>query len=104
MPLSKEDIDRDPGDYSIKRLSKENLVDLVKLYADVYNRRIPVEHFIQKYNTAFTGTEYVGYIAYDNDQQPIAYYGVMPCFIQFLGLVRWFGTPPICSSNWGLPC
>ena len=35
-----------------------------------------------KYNTAYTGLKYVGYIAYNKDRIPVAYYGVIPCFLQ----------------------
>ncbi len=40
-------------------------------------------YFSGKYNTAYTGVENVGFIAYAGDKRPIAYYGVIPCFMQF---------------------
>jgi hypothetical protein len=65
-----------------ERLSKTNLNHLDILYNAVYNKPQSSGYFAQKYNTAYTGTENIGFIAYNDNQQPIAYYGVIPCFIQ----------------------
>jgi len=66
--------------YEVIRLDKQNLADVAELHTVVYGRVPDVDFFINKYNTAFTGVEYVGYIAYDQ-QIPIAFYGVIPCFL-----------------------
>lgn len=68
--------------YHIERLSNENLAAMEKLYTAVYNRISPLDFFRKKYNTAFTGVEYTGFIAYNNQQVPVAFYGVIPCFLQ----------------------
>ena len=84
MPTSLEIIsDTESRDYSIIRLSKDNLNDVAKLYSAVYNTAISSDYFPKKYDTAYTGIEYVGFISYDRDNQPAAYYGVIPCFIQY---------------------
>jgi hypothetical protein len=36
-----------------------------------------------KYDTAFTSAKHVGYIAYNKQRLPIAFYAVIPCFIRF---------------------
>lgn len=41
------------------------------------------DHFSKKYDTAYTGVEDVGYVAYNIQGVPVAYYGVIPCFIQY---------------------
>lgn len=83
MPTSPEIIDKTKGrEYSVARLSKDNLEDLDRLYTEVYNVARPNGYFIKKYDTAYTGVDYVGFIAYDNKSQPVAYYGVIPCFLQ----------------------
>lgn len=70
--------------YRVLRLSRDNIGDLAKLYSGVYGSALqPEEYFAKKYNTAYTGAEYVGFIAYSKDHQPVAYYGVIPCFIQY---------------------
>jgi GNAT superfamily N-acetyltransferase len=67
-------------EYSIVRLSKSNLEDLARLHSVVY-APVAADHYVKKYDTAYTGVEYVGFIAY-NDGIPIAFYGVVPCFVQ----------------------
>ncbi len=69
--------------YMVVRLNKNNLKDLANLYSEVYNSQRPVDYFSKKYDTAYTGVEYVGYIAYNNNKLPVAYYGVIPCYIQW---------------------
>ncbi|ASU35185.1 hypothetical protein MuYL_3300 [Mucilaginibacter xinganensis] len=39
-------------------------------------------YFAKKYNTAFTGIGYTGYMAYNPQGVPIAFYAVIPCFIK----------------------
>ena len=70
-------------EYSITRLNKNNLNDLAKLHSDVYGAAVAGNYFPKKYDTAYTGVENVGFIAYNPNGLPVAYYGVIPCFIQF---------------------
>ncbi|HEU5167423.1 MAG TPA: GNAT family N-acetyltransferase [Chitinophagaceae bacterium] len=69
--------------YSVARLTKDNLEDIAKLHKEVYNRVPAPDYFPKKYNTAYTGIEYTGFIAYNHEMIPVAYYGVIPCFIQY---------------------
>ena len=69
--------------YSVVRISEKNLKDLAILHSVVYGS-VPEGYYQKKYNTAYTGVEHVGFIAYNNEV-PIAYYGVIPCFIDFEG-------------------
>ena len=71
--------------YTFERLCATNLSDLDKLYTAVYNHPRPAGYFAKKYDTAYTGIEYTGFIAYDEHHQPAAYYGVVPCFIKYNG-------------------
>ena len=70
-------------EYSLERLNKDNLNDLTILHSEVYNVSRPDNYFRKKYNTAYTSLENVGFIAYSKEHQPVAYYGVIPSFIQF---------------------
>jgi len=70
-------------EYLIKRLSKENTRDLALLHSEVYSTSVNEDYFIKKYDTAYTGIEYIGFVAYHKNGLPIAYYGVIPCFITF---------------------
>ncbi len=69
--------------YHIERLSKLNLNGLYKLSYALYGRANSVDHFEKKYDTAYTGVECIGYIAFDEQKNPIAFYGVIPCFIRY---------------------
>jgi len=70
-------------EYSIARLAKDNLADVARLHMAVYGKAAADGYFPRKYNTAYTAVENVGFIAYAKDKRPVAYYGVIPCFIQF---------------------
>jgi hypothetical protein len=84
MPASPETINNiQSREYSITRLSKDNLDDVAKLHAEVYGRVAAPVYFLKKYNTSYTGVENVGFIAYNADKLPVAYYGVIPCFIKY---------------------
>jgi hypothetical protein len=69
--------------YRVERLDQDKLKDLEALYTAVYGKLPPKDHFIKKYNTSYTGLQYIGYIAYNAENIPLAYYGVLPCFIQY---------------------
>jgi len=70
-------------EYTVTRLNKENLADVAMLHKEVYGKAAPVIHFPKKYDTAYTGVEYVGFIAYNIENIPVAYYGVIPCFMEY---------------------
>ncbi|MBC7830037.1 MAG: GNAT family N-acetyltransferase [Chitinophagaceae bacterium] len=70
-------------EYTISRLNRENIKDVAKLYAAVYNVEVEENYFVSKYDALYTGIETIGVIAYDKNTQPVAYYGVVPCFMQF---------------------
>jgi len=74
-------------EYRIDRLDKKNLKDLAILHSGVYGVPVNETYFLKKYDTAYTGFENVGYIAYNREGKPVAYYGVIPCYIQYKGEV-----------------
>ena len=71
--------------YDVIRLTKSNLKDLARLHSEVYSCPVDLSYFEKKYNTAFTGHEYVGLLAYNQNNDPVGYYGVLPCFIEYKG-------------------
>lgn len=83
MPISEETINSTADQCEITRLNKDNLGDLALLHTAVYGKSPEKDHFHKKYNTAYTGLEYVGFIAYNADKIPVAFYGVIPCFIEY---------------------
>ncbi|MGZ8537262.1 MAG: GNAT family N-acetyltransferase [Flavisolibacter sp.] len=70
-------------EYRIERLSKGRIKDLEKLHAAVYAKSPEKDYYQKKYDTIYTGVEYVGFIVYESLDEPIAYYGVIPCFIEW---------------------
>ena len=66
--------------YRVERLSASNIPAVAQLHAAVYGKAGVPGFFQKKYNTAFTGVEYTGYIAYHNDLAA-AFYAVIPCYI-----------------------
>jgi len=70
-------------DYKIARLDKIRLADLARLHESVYRVTPAHDHFQRKYDTRYAGVENVGFVAYDVAGKPVAFYGVIPCFIQF---------------------
>lgn len=70
------------NDYAVKRFNENDISDLEQLYAGVYKKESPPQYFSKKYDTAYTGVSHIGYIAH-KEGIPIAFYGVIPCFIQY---------------------
>lgn len=64
-PISLKDV------CTIFRFNNKNGFDCFKLYA--------------KYNTAYTGKQFIGYLAYCPKGTPAAFYGLIPCFAQIGG-------------------
>jgi hypothetical protein len=71
------------GEYCIERLDENKLKDIETLHEAVYKRRPAKNYFLKKYNTAYTGVQFIGYLAYNKDKIPTAFFGVIPCFIQY---------------------
>ena len=84
MQPSQENMSKDTStrEFTVERLTKEGLKDLESLYGEVYGRSAPKDYFTIKYNSEYTGHEFLGFIAYNKDRIPVAYYGVIPCFLQ----------------------
>lgn len=70
------------GEYTIEKLEYKNIVDVEKLHTAVYSKITGQGFFAKKYDTGFTPVKYIGFIAYNVDKLPVAFYGVIPCFIK----------------------
>ena len=73
--------------YSVERLTAANIGRLVYLYKEVFNQKITVNFLLQKYDTKIFGTEFIGFIALTQSNLPMAFYGVIPCLVQWEGKV-----------------
>jgi GNAT superfamily N-acetyltransferase len=65
----------------IERLGKNNIPDLNALFFAVYERKVVQDFFQKKYDTHYTGVEHLGFIAYNHNRVPVAFYGVIPCYL-----------------------
>jgi GNAT superfamily N-acetyltransferase len=68
------------SNYTFRKLEPENIKDLYRLFEAVYHKSCPQNYYDLKYNTAYTGVTYIGFLAY-HDQMPVAYYGIVPTFV-----------------------
>ncbi|TFF38220.1 GNAT family N-acetyltransferase [Mucilaginibacter psychrotolerans] len=73
------------GKYRIERFNVDKLSCLSYLHMAIYGKLLPQDYFLKKYNTAFTVVTYTGFLAYDDKGLPVAFYGVIPCFIEHQG-------------------
>jgi hypothetical protein len=83
MPTSGVTIKTENKEYLVSRVTKESIRDVALLHAEVYGVPVQEDFFRKKFDTAHTGVEYVGFVAYNKDRRPIAYYGVLPCLIEY---------------------
>ncbi|MEY3443409.1 MAG: hypothetical protein RLZZ519_1690 [Bacteroidota bacterium] len=70
-----------PFPYRIERLRDDLLPDVQQLLAEVLNKRLSLDYIRKKYDTRYTGHQYVCSIAYDGNK-PIAFYGTVPQFFK----------------------
>jgi GNAT superfamily N-acetyltransferase len=69
--------------YSIERVTKNRLVDVQFLYKAAFNKDVDIPFLTNKFSTEVFGSSYVGYIAYAENGEPAAFYGVFPCMVEF---------------------
>lgn len=72
-------------EYSIKRISETNIKDLTAIYKNAFSRDLDLEQFKKKQDTRKFGDSYVGFTAYDQNNNAVAFYGVYPCKIEYQG-------------------
>lgn len=73
------------SDYYFEKLNHNNLNDLLSIYKDAFSKEVSLEFLQKKQDTSYAGPSYVGYIAYSAENEPAAFYGVYPCFIDYNG-------------------
>lgn len=73
------------SDYRIERINEDRLKDLLQLYKASFGKTYSIRYLQNKFNTQYTGISFVGYLAYDQENQAAAYYGVFPCYINYKG-------------------
>jgi len=66
------------SEYKFLRISEERYKDLAILYMKSFSIKRSLDEIAHKFNTSQFGLSNVGYIAYDQQGNPAAYYGVFP--------------------------
>jgi len=72
-------------EFIFKRLTKESIIDLYWLFKSSSKARTSLKELQQKYNTDYTGISYIGYLVYDSDNKPAAFYGIIPTYVLIKG-------------------
>jgi hypothetical protein len=72
----------DSNSYTFKRITPELLVDLNRIFIETKGSGYNIEYLSNKFNTLFLGISYVGYLAYSENNEPAAFYGVFPCLME----------------------
>ncbi|MCX6319068.1 MAG: GNAT family N-acetyltransferase [Bacteroidetes bacterium] len=74
-----------PGEYRLERLTRSTCGDLARLYKAVHGKNSSAAYFEKKYDTSYTGFSFMGFLAYNQEGQPVAFNGLQPCFISYKG-------------------
>lgn len=64
--------------YSFERISEKHLEDIRFLYSAVFENPLPGKDLENLFDTSSFGVYTIGFIAYDGNRFPSAYYGVFP--------------------------
>jgi hypothetical protein len=74
------------GDYKAVRLNENNLKDFLTVFNEVHHNNYNLDYFSKKFDTHYTGLNFVGYLAYHvESNEPAAFYGVFPVLIKHKG-------------------
>lgn len=73
--------------YRIEQLAENNFVDLVFIYKHAFGKDVEANYLIKKHNTASFGTSNLGFLAYSEDNEPAAFYGVFACEVEYKGQI-----------------
>lgn len=72
-------------DYIFKRVDATSQADLIPIFKSAFGQSPEVKEISQKHTTDFVGLRDIGYIAYSDKNQPVAFYGVFPLEVSVNG-------------------
>jgi len=72
-------------EYRYKRVDESCCNDLVRLYESAFKQTTTVAYYQNKFNTDYLGVKHLGYLAYDEKNEPAAFYGVFPYMMEYKG-------------------
>ncbi len=73
------------GEYRYKRVNETCYSDLVRLYESAFKQATTVAYYQNKFNTDYLGVKHLGFLAYDENNEPAAFYGVFPYMTEYKG-------------------
>ena len=73
------------AEYKFKRVVESCYKDLVFLYQSAFKQVTTVDYYQHKFNTAYLGVKHLGFLAYDEKDEPAAVYGVFPYMMELGG-------------------
>src|SRR5512138_2195834 len=74
------------SDYTVRRISRDDIPGLEKLFNEVYKRPVADEYFEKKLATGYGGLEYAGFVATTHDDEIVASLCMVPCNILINGV------------------
>jgi hypothetical protein len=72
-------------EYSYRRITTDDVNHLKYISLAAFNQPVKDHYFVNKWKTDYTGSINIGFIAFSKSNEPAAYYGVFPCFVEFNG-------------------
>lgn len=73
------------SNYTFKRVSENEYADLVYLFNNAFAEKTTIGYYINKNATQYLGPKHLGYIAYDENNSPAAFYGIYPYLVEYKG-------------------
>jgi hypothetical protein len=71
--------------YKLKRIDISSQSDLIPIFKSAFGQSPSIKDISQKHSTDFVGLRDIGYLAYSDQDQPVAFYGVFPLKVRING-------------------
>lgn len=73
------------ADYRFERVDETRYGDLLYIMKASFGVGHGLEYYRHKFDTGYLGVKHLGYLAYDTNNQPAAFYGVFPYMMEYKG-------------------
>lgn len=72
-------------EFTYKRLEENNLVDLQTVFKNVFKKSLTITYIKEKYDNTLYDGKYLGYLAYNENQEPIGFHGATFYQVEYQG-------------------